>query len=646
MANPYTAFPIKSFKTGMNTYLQPWIRPEDAFDPLVNAYVRRGTVNKRAGFSVFGDQLDDHQPVMGIMRYMNETTGDTSLIVNSTQNSYIYDEGNNEFDALTLVGGSISVFWQGTATGTVATNLRWIKGVPASVVVSDGINNLTFDAAGVQTSGAVGIFAAGSVLTVVGGVATGPISIVFTGTTANVSLTVTMTLSAPATSSTGNFTGNISNFFNWTNWQASEGVESYLYMTNNVNPLTLFDGTLLSRPVLYTDSSLTQIITTALDVKVYKQRLLLIKPTYSVDGVQNQTICWSAIFDPTNFEQDIAGNGGFLAAPTGDQIIDAEFIRDVLVVNFTSSTWIFRFTGNSFEPFRWDQVNNSKNTNAPYGSVSYDERVTSIGNTGLIACDGVNVQRYDIPIIDYYETQFSQNYYAQSFSQRYDNLNQAWTLYVSNSTPNPLVGGVAPGSDSALVYNFVENTWATYTWPIPLTCLGLFNKTGTTTWASLPQSWENTDSIWSSFGAQKDSIVMLGGDTTGNVYLMDDQNSVTDNGVSIIPDIITTRWNPLIDVGQKTQFGYIDIYYLVASVDPTSPIDVTLNFYIDNSDNYQLQKTLTLDGPPSSQYAFKRIYINMIGEFIKMEIDPNVDSFMQFVGFILWARPAGRLTGP
>jgi hypothetical protein len=53
-----------------------------------------------------------------------------------------------------------------------------------------------------------------------------------------------------------------------------------------------------------------------------------------------------------------------------------------------------------------------------------------------------------------------------------------------------------------------------------------------------------------------------------------------------------------------------------------------------------------LDGPVNSDFTFKRIYINLIGEFIQMEIDPDVDSYMQFLGFILWVSPAGRLTPP
>ena len=46
-------FPITEFKTGLFNYLQPWIRPQDAFEPLQDAYIYRGTVNKRQGYVFF-----------------------------------------------------------------------------------------------------------------------------------------------------------------------------------------------------------------------------------------------------------------------------------------------------------------------------------------------------------------------------------------------------------------------------------------------------------------------------------------------------------------------------------------------------------------------------------------------------------------
>lgn len=543
----YQPFLISEFKSGISTYLQPWARPIDAFDPLVNAYVYRGIVNKRAGFTQFGNTLPDNNPVMGIMKWLDPTNAVPELVVASKVNLYYYDPGSGNYTIVTT----------------------------------------------------------------------------------------------PPT-----FTGNITNFFNWTNWQPTSGSDALLWMCNGKDAVTNYNGatSTAAQPTITIDGSGTT-ITTALDIKVYKQRLLLIRPTLSAGGVQNQAIYWSKILNPANWLVDVAGNGGFIEAPTGDTIVCSEFVRDVLVVFFTNSTWIFRFTGNANDPFRWDKVNDSRSANCSYASVDYDSRCTAIGNTGLISCDGVNVQRYDQPIVDYYKENFSEQYFSQAFSQRYDNLNQAWTLYVSNNrdiVKFPLVGGVAPGSDKALIYNFAEDSWATYAFNTPLTCLGLFYNPNNITWASLTQAWDNTDIPWES--PQKNAPILLAGSTNGKIYYMDNELAVTDNGTSIVPDIVTTRWNPVLQTGQKTQFGHIDIYYYVASEDPANPVQVTLNFYVDNSNNIALTKVLTLDGPVGSEYTFKRIYLNLVGEFVQMEIDPNVDSLMKFLGFIIWARPAGRLT--
>jgi hypothetical protein len=542
----YKPYRIAEFKTGTYSYLQPWIRPADAFEPLTNAYIYRGTVNKRAGMSQFGNTLADNNPVMGIMQYIAQN-GTISLVVASTVNLYVYNPGANTF-------------------GLVGTHPT--------------------------------------------------------------------------------FTGNITQFFNWTNWQPTTASTPLLWMCNNKDRVTTYDGTNANQPTITIDGSGTT-ITTALDVVVYKERLLLIRPTLSSGGIQNQSIYWSAQFNPANWLVDTAGNGGFSVAPTSDSIQSVEFIRDNLLVFFTNSTWLFKFTGNANDLFQWVKINDSKSTTAPYGSISYDERSTSVGATGLIASDGVNVQRYDIPIIEYYENNFSIEYIEQTFAQRYDNLNQGWMLYVSNETPFPLVGSVAPGSDSALVYNFVENTWSTYTFSFPMTCLGLFYRPQGTTWASLTQAWEDTDMPWNAYSGQKDMPILLGGGTDGKVYFLDDQTQVEDNGHTITSDIVTTQWNPVIEAGQKMQFGYIDIYYYVASVDAANPIFFDINFYADDSNNVVATRRLTMDGPAGSEYYFKRIYLNLIGQFVKMEFiqdSTSLNSYFQLVGFIIWIKPAGRLT--
>jgi hypothetical protein len=672
----YQPFLISEFKTGLYNYLQPWIRPQDAFEPLVNAYVYRGVLQKRNGSTVFGNQLADTNPVMGIMQYQNESSGGIQLIVATTENAYVYAPGSTTdtgtFSLLTNIGGSNSIFWENAVTGATSAlpavgtiSTFWQNLVPSSVTIT-AYNNGTVasptippSVVGVVSddgsggfSGGSGIFSGGS----------GTIDYV----SGAVSFTVTigssynLTLSIQAQTTGAYFSGNISNFFNWTNWQPTSSITalaaSNLYMTNNNDPVTIFDGTNLSRPIFYIDSTYDSYIETALDVKTYNNRLLLIRPTiFGESNAANQDIYFSASFNPFNFIGDVAGNGGAVSAATGDQLISADFLRDNLIVSFTNSTWTFQNSGISANPFIFRRINSTKSIKCPYASVSYDERVTNLGSTGFLGCDGVNVQRFDINIIDYYETQISQQYFSQDYGIRYDNLNQTWMFYPSVACKNLPVAGVAPGSDETLVYNFLENTWATYENSFPMTCMGFFNATSGITWADLDVAgvdiWENMDQTWNSYGTQTTSPILLGGDTNGNVYHLDNpmavrdgESTVADSGVSFPVTITTTRWNPFMQLGQKTQFGYIDIYYSVSSVNPATPIQLTLDFYVSNSDESAATRTLTLDGPANAEFAWKRVYCNLIGEFIQMTIDPSEDAAFKILGFVLWARPAGRLT--
>lgn len=54
MTSSFQPFPIAEFKSGLLTYNEPWVRPRDAFEPLQNAYVYRGSIYKRGGTTLFG----------------------------------------------------------------------------------------------------------------------------------------------------------------------------------------------------------------------------------------------------------------------------------------------------------------------------------------------------------------------------------------------------------------------------------------------------------------------------------------------------------------------------------------------------------------------------------------------------------------
>ena len=712
MTTPYQPFLISEFKTGLFNYLEPWIRSNDAFEPCENAFIYRGSLQKRNGYVLFGTLSTN--PVMGIKTWVNETSGDITLIGLDTKYAYEYIPGTGKFTPIMTVSEQIGIGDGGAAytlhTGfSVANSPPGTPILPGTFTLTDGTENFISD---VVTPVGNLTGSAGGTGTIIW--ATGQIDVTFAAPpAAGTPFYIAYTLNGPY------FTGNYTNFFNSTNWL------NKLYLVNNKDPITLFDGTNLSRPPFAVtqafQTSYVNNVGTCLDVDVYKNRLLIQKPLLINNGTGNglyaQSIRYSAINVPINIVADVTGNGGELSAPTDDAIQSSEFLRDQLLVFFKNSTWTFRYTGSAFDPFRFDKINNTKSTNAPYGTISYDERTTAMGSKGLIACDGVNVQRYDVSIIDQFE-QINQKYFAQCFGIRFDTINQSWMLF-------PSIDTTGTTSDSVLVYNFLENTWSTY--DMALSCLGLYQIDTGRTWASFTTtSWEDADFTWDTYVNSDLEPVLLGGDVNGNIFQMDSGvadvsptaiiaevidlgdgtdtysgiieypplnkytftatdgvETFTDNGSGVLTgdaggsgtinyatgawtlifnvavalgtsitasytalflnpikaSITSTKWNPFVGIGQKVQFGHIDFYY---QKNDNSVLQLT--FYTDNSTAVAAQRTLTLDGKTNSDYNMKRIYINCIGEFLRMTIDQDQTSGFKIIGMVLWARPAGRLT--
>lgn len=732
----FQPFAITEFKTGLFQYLQPWIRPMEAFEPLINAYIYRGCINKRAGYIPFGlpnasqqgagrlvyqdylatgnggktysgtltlfpivvgsfnpfspsESFTDNgdgtltgsaggsgtivyatgvwtlsfhsnvssgvniyanfspllatpRPIMGIKTWTNETDGSQKLVVLDTRRASLFNNATNMFTALNSVS---QIIWQGDgsttsitlSTGWVAVSPYTQSLTPNSISITDGTSMITDDGAGNLSSS--GNFAPGGTVNY----STGVIMLNFT---APLSTSTFITLTATLTGDY--FTGTPANFFNATNWLG------YLYLTNNVDRITRFNGTTLDRPpfpitqanaITYTNN-----IATTLDVQVYKNRLLAIRPNLTNNGTDNgvkgQSIRYSALQNPLDFVSDIVGHGGEVSAPTDDFIQSDEFLRDILVVAFSFSAWIFRFTGSQFDPFRWDKLTVSKNCNAPYGTIGYDERITWMGNKGLVASDGVNVQRYDLQIIDQF-LDIQQKSFAQCYGFRYDNLNQGWMLYPS--IEDTITNTSVILSDSVLVYNFAENSWSIY--ELPMNCLGLYRVTKDATWADFASNkplgiqypdWAEAQVPWNFFLGESFTPTLLGGGQDGVVYEMD--NGVTDNGASILTQITSTQWNPFIKDGQKVQFGYIDFYYEV--LDDVLPPIINLSFFVDNSNTASIADIiLELDGNSTNNISnFKRVYVNLTGQFVRMTMESSSDANFKINGIILWCRPAGRLT--
>lgn len=568
-------------------------------------------------------------PIMFIETFFDEETDLRKLLICDTRRAAVYNSGTSQFDPLNSIS---EVIWIGDNTTTSITlDSGFINLNPFSLSITDGTSTIVDDGAG--NLSASGNFAAGGTVVY----STGLVTLKFTvGTTA----TITMS----ATISGDYFTGNDTNFFNGTNWLGD------LYLVNNVDRITAFDGTNLSRPSFpITQAHLitfTNDITTCLDLEVYKNRFLVLRPLLVGSSFSDgQSIRWSAINRPTNLVADVAGNGGELSAPTDDWIQSEEFLRDQLIISFEESTWSFRFTGNQFDPFRFDRINSSKSCNSPYGTIPYDDKVTAMGVKGLTKCDGVNVDRYDLNIVDSFLQDINKEWFEQCFGVRFDSdLNQSFMLYPSEQQDQ----NIPEQSDKILIYNFLEDSWAVYN--LPMSCLGLYRVTTDATWNDFASpngryvnevpNWNSADFAWDDYALDELSPTLMGGGHDGNVYQMNFGS--TDNGTPFYASITSTRWNPYMKQGLRTQFGYIDFYY--QATDQTTPTQLELQFFTNNSETPALTKTLTLDSQINADSAAKRIYLNLNGEFIQMQINSLDNGTFQINGIVLWARQGGRFT--
>lgn len=150
--------------------------------------------------------------------------------------------------------------------------------------------------------------------------------------------------------------------------------------------------------------------------------------------------------------------GGVVDAPTVEEIISAQFIKNRLIVYFERSTYEIVYTASNSAPFRWQLLNDELGAESTFSVVPFDKAVIGIGNVGVHACNGSNVERIDSKIPDYVWTVVD----ANSGRERVVGIRDyfAETVYWALRT-----GGTAPRGpfpDKILVYNYNNNTWALF----------------------------------------------------------------------------------------------------------------------------------------------------------------------------------------
>ena len=239
---------------------------------------------------------------------------------------------------------------------------------------------------------------------------------------------------------------------------------------------------------------------------------------YSFNGSPFATNAW---YEPNQSDNAAttssnAAGAGFIDATTKEAMISAEFIKDRLIVFFERSTWELAYTGNQILPFVWQKINTELGSESQQSSVAFDKQILTIGNTGVHACNGANVERIDDKIPDSIFNIVDTNLGVQRVAGIRDYFVEMvyWTFPAEGT--NPEEGQVYP--NRVLVYNYKNGAWAFN--DDCITAFGYFEQQLDITWALATFTWEETSYTWVSGVELPQSRQVIGGNQEGYTFLI------------------------------------------------------------------------------------------------------------------------------
>ena len=328
------------------------------------------------------------------------------------------------------------------------------------------------------------------------------------------------------------WSGDDSNFF-WTfSWRGNAASDSIMFVSN-------FDFTdggapVVSKQMRYIEASnsqweffrprydavtVTLTIFSARVIIAFKDRLLLMNVVEDQTGtlVQVGNRCrfsqnGSPIVTAESFLQT-GGRGGFLDAPTQEQIISAEFLRDRLIVFFERSTWELVYTNNEIIPFRWQKINTELGAESTFSIVPFDNVVLGIGQSGIHACTGASVESIDskIPDLVYDIKNVGEGV------ERVQGIRDFKVEQVYWSFPDTAETATYPRQ--VLSFDYSTQNWALH--DDSITAFGYYQNQTSLTWAQAKTLWEESHFQWSTGAIQALFRQVLAGNQEGYLFIVD-----------------------------------------------------------------------------------------------------------------------------
>ena len=505
--------------SGLQTNYKPWLIPDEAFSELNNAYVFRGRVRKRFGSRWIGD----NSLVSRLRINIGTITGGT---LSGNVRTIIADAGMP-----TAVGQSFSV-------GDIVFTVFNPAAGPQQMLRSDNslapaTYNLTtsaFNITGVVLPNGTDVFfypgfPVMGLLTYEQSSINDEFVIAFDTRYAYQYNAGWDRIAAEATPGAAVWTGDNSQFFWNTTWTGADAAAKIFFVTNfnenEPNFMRFYDGAQWDnfRPQI---DATPNFLNSARIIVPFKNRLVVFNtwegPAGPLPGTNFSNRCrYSQVGSPLDanaWRQDIPGRGNAIDASTTEAIVTVEFIKDRLIVFFERSTWELVYTGNQAYPFNWQQINTELGAESTFSIVPFDKVAIGVGNVGIHACNGANVERIDDKIPD---TVFDIHNADQGVFRVYG-IRDFYVEMVYWTFPNTEADPDFPFPNRVLVFNYKTGTWAFN--DDSITCFGYFQPISGVTWDSDTVGWDDNES-WDSGAIQAKFRQVIAGNQEGYTFICD-----------------------------------------------------------------------------------------------------------------------------
>lgn len=544
-------FLIAPFNSGLQTDLRPWLVMDDAMTALNNAYIFRGRVRKRPGSQYMGSISSSSFSASLLSRLrINVGTTDGSGNLSGTVPGAPYSTfgeafsiGSAFYTAYQNSGAMLQTVATTTATFNITTGAFVFAGAPAATIVYFypglpvmGLTN--FDQGPINNQPSYAFDTRFAYVYSGGWVRSG------TGTTPQ-------------------WHGGNANFFWSSNWHGIVDDAVTLFVSNfyalhpngagdvTDDPIWTFDGTTWTARTAVGATSAGiyflpggnapftgPYVKTAKIIVPFKDRLVLLNtiendnPNHDGSAGTNSNFtnrcryshngspfAQNAWYEPNQSDNGGGANSnadgaGFIDAPTEEQIVGAEFIKDRLIVFFERSTWELAYTGNQVLPFVWQKINTELGVESTFSTVPFDKAILGVSNVGVHSCNGVNVERIDQKIPQQIFKINNQNSGPARVAGVRDYFNEmVYWAYPSDKLPSTQFY-----PNKILAYNYQNGSWASF--DDTITAFGYFEQATDVTWSSVDITWAEYEATWDDGLEQATSRQVIAGNQQGYVFVV------------------------------------------------------------------------------------------------------------------------------